>query len=596
VAGKPVSGTPGTSSLTGPRTKSVVPLTQQDAIHGTTEPGNFIADVGNRFNDDIRKITGGGWLESVPKLDQNGQPDMDGEGNPIYNIVTHEPGEVPPPGLTRIAGALEYTDSNTLVDRGPNQGKPTVHRPDQWVKAVPASVLTQDAGGTIIEGDTVGRAGGAKGSQPGAPEQQVPSAGYSTIHAVGPDGATRVMYRTGNGDNIPYLYHTEPPVVLPPAGTPGGARLATDPKTGIKTPVLTAHPVETPGKTSSDPPTVTMVYDTTPLTTGFTNFRKQLPSGNFVLGTYRTQGATATALSINAIFAKNGTGAVSPQSMADATKFLNKYKAGVEALPLNDPERVQASLDLPQLTQWTQMHAGGKVGQTYADDYTTLNDRNPQQMNYEKQLRAGGFNTAADPIETSRRVGLYQEIDKAERRLLGEQGVAGSDRASLFEEGGPYSMDPAKRMRQAGLSGDLAALAQAKKDILNPTISVSSIKIPGVEPMMQGMSPEELARQAGIAAGASMVGGAAPKFPTGTVIPAPASSPTYYGPPAVTADERPRGPTAPTPPKPAPPAPTPVPKTPGLVAPPTPTAGALTPEQERRREEERRNGHGNLEF
>jgi len=93
------------------------------------------------------------------------------------------------------------------------------------------------------------------------------------------------------------------------------------------------------------------------------------------------------------------------------------------------------------------------------------------------QLNAAGFTAQKyGQEEYDRRISLLTGIDEADsrleqRKLHATPGVVGA------------------RMRDKGIYGslttDAAALETARKDVLNPTISVSNIKVPGMPALMQ---------------------------------------------------------------------------------------------------------------
>ena len=532
-------------------------FTQPDAAVGATSPTELIGQIGNLMNKDIKNLDNGGWVSSEPTMTGGANPTqaVDGDGNPAFHLVTHDPGEVPMPGLIPVKGVLTFNDPTRARDAagGPNDPNPHAPHsvtPTQYVTAQPATIVTVDAGGTVVDPTkAVGRTLVGGKANPAEPGQTAPLAGYSIVRGVvGPDGNPVTLYRTGDGGKTPFLFMTEPPVNT--IGT--GVKLITDPKTGAKVPVLTSQATTGPdGKPE-------MTYDLTPLSDGIKHATTQLNSTNYPLGTFQTIGAASTATAINRLFAKGNT----PDAIAKSNQMLAQFQRNVASLPATDPDRINSVKDLNQLTQTVNLHAGGKFGQTVDDNYTTINDRTPAQLGYQNQLEANGIaegKNGVDRDEVGRRIQLLDEIDQADKRIAA-RGTPFGLPTNPFD---PYNVGGAVNAQ------DRAALALAKKDIFNPTISVSNIKIPGFDPLMQNLTPEDLARQAGIAAGLSTVGGAAPKFPTAVPYKAPAPpAPTVsQGPPAGRNADATTPPSIPKPPTPPPPGPQNLPN----VLPPPPS-------------------------
>jgi hypothetical protein len=533
INGKQVQAT-GVAAL-GKSPNTNVDYTQIDKMLGASEPGNYIGNVGNLFNQTIATLDRGGWVSSEPALDANNQPQFDGDGNPIYNFTAHEPTELPAPGLVEIKGITQFTDTaHPVAATGPEGPSAKTVTPVQYVHTAAPTVITIDAGGNIVtDASPTGVPAGGVGGK-------TPALGYTVLTGVvGPDGTSRTMYRTGT-DASNYMYHSTPPVA---AGQ--NVTMRKDPRTGVMTPVLTT----TVGKDEKGNPVNT--YDVSPILTGVNLARQPSASGNLPLGTFKTPGASATAQAIEAVFAKG-----QPDAVKTANALLQTYQNGVQALDAKDPTRVNSVQDFNQLNATITLHAQGWTGQSLDDQYKTMNNLSPVQSAYQQALANKGF--TADRYgaeEVQRRASLLEQTDLAEQRL--------SSRYALPSWMGSMATSPDEAMRQGLAQGDLAAIAKAKQDIMNPMLSVSSIKIPGFNPMMQAETPAERAAREAQFPGLAAAG----RLPT--------PLPGQFAPPTLNPNAPPPSPgfaTGPGSPGPTPPAPVTTGMTPSVTTPPPPVA------------------------
>ncbi len=457
-----------------------------------SNPQGTIASVGNAFNADIRNLDGGGWVSSEPDIDAQGNQRVDGEGNPAFKYTTHPVTEVPFPGLVKVSGVTEFVDpTRPPATMGGGLVIPDHHtvRPTMYVRPEPPTVLTRDEGGNLVNASEgvglFGVLGGAAATAGGAAAEQ--GQGYVVLRGViGPDGTARTQYRTGQGTpDSPYRYNAEPPVNLVDANKQP-IQYAKDPRTGVMAPILTA--TATPRYDSGGKQVgMDYVYDTKPISDGVEKSRKTTPSGNLMLGTFQTQSATSLYQDINTIFASG-----KPGADARAKAKLTQWTNSMYQLPATDPDRNLALRDMVQLGQVVRLQSEGNFGSSYDDDYAALNNRTPQQSQREKQLRAAGFgsNTLGGGPELDRRLKLLDQLEIAEDRIgAATKGI--HEREDLRDKAGVR-----RDIGRNPWAVQEAELAQAQKDLLNPSISVSNIKIPGFSPLMRSQPGQSAAEQA----------------------------------------------------------------------------------------------------
>ena len=525
-------------------------------------PQGTIATTGNVFNKQIDDLDKGGWLSVEADTDAAGNQRVDGDGNPLFKYITHPASEPPFPGMVKITGVTEFEDTSRprpTMGGGLVAGPYHTVQPAQYARPEAPTVITKDAGGNIVaasEGTGLfGVVGGATGAQMTGGADV--GAGYMVIRAIGPDGTGRVFYRTGTGTGMrtvrdpytglekqvptneeQYIYTADPPVDRTDStGKP--IEYIKDPRTGVSAPILTATAtprLDSEGKQVG----IDYIYDTKPINDGVskarTTFDKtvklpngetQVVHGNLPLGSFQTHGATLIYQDINALFASGKPGAAQ-RAQAKLTKWTNS----MYQLDPTDPDRNLALRDMAQLTQVVRLQNEGNFGSSYDDDYAALNNRTPKQVNREKELRAAGFGSKefGGQPELDRRLKLLDRLEDAEDRIL--TGTAGMrERDELHD--------------QSGLRRDLgrnpwaqteAETAKARRDLLNPTISVSGIKIPGFDPLMMpganrsGEMPQGLTgNEARAWWGAQLQGPVATPFPAPKPISTVPKSPTYKG-------------------------------------------------------------------
>jgi hypothetical protein len=519
IAGKPIKAE-GVTALTG-IAGAGIEETQADVIARGGKPGdrtpeNIIGGFGNIFNDQIKKLDAGGWVSTdVQFYPGTNEVQLDGNGDPIYAFTAHSADEVPAPGLFEVPAVTTFTDPTrptTGPAGGPTAVGPHSVMPRQYVRAeAPPIVATTEGGDPVDSRNLV--------ATDGKTVLTAPPAGYMVVKVIGPDGNLQTLYRTGSGTATDrYLLHTEPPIKPESAGGPRLTKV-----NGVMVPVFTAKA----GVNAKNEPIMT--YDTSPVTEGIQDARN--PNSNSLrlpYGTYENIGAAATAKGINDIFNKGGTNAT-----ADASKLFRDYSNNVLQLPAD--QRAKLANDLYQLGATVNLRSKGITQANLDDEYGALIDRTPKQSAYEQQLADRGFTVQNyDKQEIDRRVTLLEQLDQAEGRL-GKAGVTSEwmDRYGQLAGG----QDPAWRLRQTLNSADAASIEAAKKDIFNPTISVSNIKIPGFNPMMTpgGFTQPQVAGGPTVTGGPVVTGGpivsGGPKVGTANKAPAgPAAGPTSFGP------------------------------------------------------------------
>jgi hypothetical protein len=531
AAGKTLTPT-GIAAISGAAGASTMPYTQPDAMVDASSPQGLIAGIGNQFNAQIKMLDQeGSWVSSEPMTDTNGQPLFDDEGNPKYQFTAHPATEVPQSGLVAVPDLTTFSDPGTAVP-GMVGGQPTakIKTPTQYVRPITPPVHYVDAGGNVVRGDDV--------TPITTPETE--GGTYVALPVVGPDGTTRYLYRSGGGTaDSPYMYHSQPPVTA-------GTKVERDSATGILTPVLTT----TPGQDEKGNPVINA--DVSPITAGVVAYRTPTKSGNLVFGSFDSPAAASVGQHIDSIFSTKG-GPVTPDMTTAANKALSGYASNL--LQHSDPAAVAGMRDLKQLNQSVRLQQQGLMGQSLDDQYSTLNQYTPEQQAQRNRLEAGGFTAAKyGEEEMGRRTTLLNNIDEAEARVSAK---AASSVAGMF--GWNLKAGMAQKALAETQMGDLA---KAKTDVLNPTISVSNIKIPGFNPMLPpqaGAQQQQLVDFLGINYNPAVGVPGPSTVPTAPTAYAPPAPPTAGGPPT---NSGPGPSTAPPPLSPKPPTIAPPPKTP----------------------------------
>jgi hypothetical protein len=515
-----------------------------DAAAGNETAAGQLGTIGNGINNQKDMLDSGGWVMTTPVTD-NGAPVYDGEGVPVF-AYTVFPANVPKPGgSVEVTGVTLMTDE-TRTATGPEGPTPITVTPTTVVNPSPPNVqyVDSETGVSLTAQQTADsvRLTDASGAV-------VPPPWMELQGVKGPDGKARTLYRTGDGtDANPFLFHDKPPVQ--PGMEPNAAGQFS---IGV-----------TPAIDADDKPY--LKADITDYLGGVAASRTKLPSENYVLGTFKTSGATGTSQAIGDLFA-NKTNS-KPHLAAD--KYLADYARAYESEPLTipgpngtpipNPKRLDGQTDYNQLRITTDLYEKGKYGKMLDEGYSTANRDTPQVDAYRDSLTRAGFAQYGEG-EMDRRVSLLKGIDEADARLAAQMGV--------YDDLGPRARMPGVGPALQNLRKEQEALANQRKDVLNPTISVSNIKVPGMPTQFQNAGQQP----AGFGMGGFM-GGWQPG-----VIPPPVSSGPAIG-PAPKAQGPQQGPPAPGSNAPGPssiytptPAPTPKPA-------PTPTNPDIEPEEE----------------
>jgi hypothetical protein len=281
----------------------------------------------------------------------------------------------------------------------------------------------------------------------------------------GPDGVARTIYRTSDGKGG-YLFHENAPV--PPDGTPNSVKKNAAGQYVI--PVTSAQ---------DDKGNPFLKADISGLMVGVKSAQTQLKSGNYVFGTYRSAGAAQTSKAIADLYAKKD-----PKAGDIADTYMRQYTQGLESLSPNDPNRIAGMSDLNQLNQTVGAYKTNRIGSSVGAAYSEANAYDPKTSAYADTLNKSGFTASRyGQQEFDRRVSLLAGIDDADKRIAA--------RPAVMAGGGGYGGYWGMQTGGKGIGSDprnvaeRALLEQQKKDVLNPTISVSNIKVPG----MPGMTP-----------------------------------------------------------------------------------------------------------
>jgi hypothetical protein len=449
--------------------KPITPLTGEagaytliDAQMGISpaSPKGTLATIGNGVNGGMKQIDAGGWISSDPMPPSpDGTPNVNDDGSPKWQTHVHDPREQPPDGYVSVPATTLMTDNTRTTDPGVlGGGGPVTKAPTLWVKPNAGQLSIQGPDGATV--DQSGKGGvniqGPNGTSPTPP--------WTELYGV-PDaqGHTHTLYRVPNTDPAtragnPYVYLDKPPV---PPGTP----MTTN---GI--PIVKA----TLGQDTKGNP----VANIDP-TGGGTWTRqigmvtKPMASGNLPLGSFYTPGATTAALAIKDAYA-NGTtkDGITPAQQAD--KIMAGYGAAIEHLAPNDPVRLAAAHDTNQLTQTIGLYAKGGIGQVTDANYGTLNTRTPQQNTMAQSMGLGSLR-GIPPDEMDRRIQLMQGLNTIDDNLKAKQDSMTTDWTQI--SGSRQFSAPAY---VSDIAGQRAQLAAQRANIMNPTISVNNIKIPGM--------------------------------------------------------------------------------------------------------------------
>lgn len=523
-----------------------------DAAGGRDTPSGWLAQTGNFINGDMDKLDRGGWMMTQPMV-QDGRPVLDGHGQPMYQTIIYDVNTPPPAGAIAITGNTMVTDQ-TRAATGPEGPTHVTRTPTMYIQPSAPDISYVGPSGETIDPKAVGGVA-LKNGQMDAPDPWLELRGVK-----GPDGVTRTLYRTGNGVDIPFLFHTEPPVAADQRKDPQGRVVVgvtqgTDAKGN---PIL-----------QSDIKDIVAGVDAARSTTRTAT--KDDPNPPFVLGTYSSSGATSTAQAIATGFASNN-----PDASKNADKYLRQFQQGIEGLPLTDPARIAGQRDYQQLSQTVDLYKQGKAG-SLLDSYTEMNKRTPQDQAYVDALAKQGFGPTGygGQAELDRRIDLLKGIDAADKRLNEKYSLAGQMAAAWTPQvglglGAGFAGPNPRPTGGQTFAQQQADLEAQKRNVFNPSISVSNITVPGMPQMMQPGQFNPASN--GLPAQYAWMGALGGKSytpagytgPTAFPAPKPVSGPNYTPPPA---PKPVQGPPTPKPP------PAPVPKPPG----PTPGYGASGP-------------------
>jgi hypothetical protein len=462
-----------------------------DAAGGRSESNGWLANVGNLINQDAKRLDEGGWIETQP-VESNGSPILDGDGRPVFQYVIRDKNTPPPAGAVAVPGVALLTDP-TRVTKGKEEDtfQPTPHfvTPTTYVQPTPPDVAYQTPNGQSVAPARDGP--GQVRSMVGAQDVASP---WTELRGVkGPDGTARTIYRTGDA-TTGYLYHDLPPVLH-----------------GTKTDAA-GRPVVTVTPAQDDKGNPYLRADMTSYLAGVQAARDKTPSGKFAQGTFVTSGATSTSAAIRDVF--SGTDDAKTKA-AKADDYLRTFQQGIARLPMTDPNKIAGIADLNQLNQTVTLYKTGKAGKALGDAYANANARTPgEQAAIDALARAGITANKYGQGEVDRRVSLMGQIDAADQRVSASSAARASERN--FRDPGP--------VLPFNVGDPRSQIAKAKQDVLNPTISVSAIKIPGMDPMQQpGQLPGAWSPAQLFGAG-SMLGPQAYPAPT-TIAPRPLAGP-----------------------------------------------------------------------
>jgi len=431
-----------------------------DAAAANDSPRGFLASVWNIALGDIDKMDRGGWIMTEPVVGQGGVPILDGQGRPKYTFSIHDPNEPQPLGAVAVPGTTEMID-NTRTSQGPTGPTGTRRTPITYVLPSEPNVTFEDpVSKTSVDPKVQGNVRLFDGLT------EVPPPWQELRGVRGPDGVARTIYRTGDGSaERPFLFHENAPV--PPEGTSNAVR-----KNAAGQFIIPVTPTTDPeGKTF-------LRADIGNYVAGVGSARTKSPTtGNYAFGTYSSAGAAQTSKVIADLFANKD-----PKANETADKYLRQYTQGLENLHPNDPNRAAGMRDINQLTETVGLYKQGKAGSAVAAAYGAANKRDPKMDQYANTLTSSGFTAARyGQDEFDRRVSVLAGIDEADQRIANRPsrapGYYGAPGRGMYL--GQEPGEGANAMAQRAL------LEQQKKDVLNPTISLSNIKVPGMPGMRQ---------------------------------------------------------------------------------------------------------------
>jgi hypothetical protein len=447
-----------TGALPSPNKAGINPADEPtifDAAASNSTPNGFLANTLNAINGDMTKLDGGGWMSTEPlTTGANGSGDLvlDGHGQPVFQYHVHDAGEPTPVGAIAVPGTTTMSDPTRTVI-GPD-GKPVPHAvtPPVYVIPVPPNLAYVDANGNKVDPKAVGDIHLTIGTQAtGTP--------WVELHGVkGPDGVARTLYRTGDGSTLtPFLFHEQPPVDVGHATNAAGQVIV---------------PITVGKDAQGNPLASANIAD---IAAGVTKSRTALPSGAHVLGTYTSAGATQTSLAVGDLFHKND-----PLASQKADSYMHSLELSLAFMPFNDPERAGVLQDINQLRSRVNMYKTGTADNVIATTYAQDNAYDPKTQAYQDQLsKAGVTPNSVGRDEFNRRVGVLAGIDAADARIAARPSVATNSGGFGGYGALMFGNTP------ADYSSDKNALSQSRQDVLNPTISVSSIKVPGMPALMQ---------------------------------------------------------------------------------------------------------------
>jgi hypothetical protein len=431
-----------------------------DAAAGSDSATNWLADTQNGIKQDMDRLDRGGWIMTEPN-EQQGVPILDGLGRPTYRYTIYDPNTPKPDGAVAVPGVAVMTD-NTRTQTGPAAGPTGVsavtRAPVVYIMPSPPNVTFVDPGGRSIDPKVAGEVRMFDGTTAVPPP-------WTELRGVkGPDGVARTLYRTGDGTpGREYLFHEHPPVPQ-----------ETKPNAAGQYVIPVVPTLDKDGKQF-------LKADISEYVRGVGLASVKLPSGNYVMGTYTSAGAARTSAAISDLYTSHD---VKASEKADT--YLRQFERGLTTLSLTDPERIAGMRDLPQLAQTATLYKTGGANRALAE-YETANALDPTTRGYADQLTRAGFTAqSVGQDEVDRRILLLRGIDAADARIASRPApLAGGGGYGGFwgmsSGGRGLGLDPRNAAEQA-------LLAQQKRDVLNPLISVSSIKVPGM-PALTGQPP-----------------------------------------------------------------------------------------------------------
>jgi hypothetical protein len=424
-----------------------------DGAAGNSKPKGFLDDWGNDVNSQRQMLDAGGWVSTVLAT-QGGQPVLNPDGSPHYNYVVHPATEVPPLDMVPLHASSELfvDDSRTLPPTYYAQApRPITISPTVWAFPAPANVVYMGPTGEIVPHEGVTAVVGA------VPATQLPWVEFQGLK--GPDGNTYTEYRMGNGTPAsPYVFAIYNPAEVTTPAARNGA------------PVLQVQMV--PDVKGVPQPQV----DIQPLLDGVALATHETKSGFLPIGSYKTTGAGVVAMSINNLIATEGIG---PTVIAKANGWIGDWEDGMYKQPLDNPDRVNMSHDSFELRANLRLQAQGMERKHLTDAYSTMtNSNDPTDLPYRNALTLAGFDKYGED-EVGRRITLLKGIDKVEADIAAQREKANTDVGLM-----PWDIQRQRNVIEV-LAGERVYIDQQRANVLNPNISVSAIKIPGVPTMFQ---------------------------------------------------------------------------------------------------------------